>query len=181
MDWLEGQPSCSPHWQWLTLTTDSVATNLYFKHCMQEPRHLQAAVLQGSDIYLDNLKNCFPVAALAEQASRAVEQILSVDVSWQPSIKDAHTGEPVTNSPLQPVMPVDFKAPGAPLIQGKPRTAINLADWLLNQPSALQQIGWLSLGQCLGKVIPDLSHHWVHDQWQFLQMNISVPEVEYEV
>ncbi|TCS41306.1 hypothetical protein [Reinekea marinisedimentorum] len=181
MDWLEGSQSDADEWQWLTLTEDDVATELYFKHCLQNPAHLTAASYRGTANFLGRLTQCFLISAQAESAAYAVENILGVSVEWKHSMTDAKTGEPISSSPLQPVMPVDINAGNRLQLGGRCSTALTLADWLLDQPSALQTLGWYHLGQALGRAIPDYSHHWVTNQWQFLQTNIDVPEVIHEV
>jgi hypothetical protein len=169
---LASEPSDSTKWQWITLTRDPLATDLYFQHCEQEPQHLAAAALQGSNTYVEKLLQCFSKSALAEIASDAVETILATPIEWQPVLKSAENGQPLKDSPSLPVAPNNTPSSDYLLLQGQPKTAINVAHWALSQPATMQALAWYHLGQSCAVVLPNLSKHWTHSQWHLLKQRL---------
>ncbi len=163
-------------WQWLTLTNDPIAADLFFTHCEQVPHHLAAAALQGSQHYLVRLLQCFSKLSLAESAALAVENILATKIEWQPVLADAKTGKPLKNSPSLPMPPTLPEGSHAGLLLGQPKTPVNVANWLLSQPAALQVLAWYHLGQCCHKVLPNLSRHWTHSQWHLLKQSLPIEQ-----
>ena len=113
---------------------------------------------------------------LASLAAQAIEAILATPVNWQPSLVDAATGATVEGAASVPIAP-DFKSNSQQaLLQGQLKSPYTLALWLPDQHPSLQRLGWSHLGQSLGQVFPDLSRHWTHSQWHYLQAHIASPE-----
>ena len=170
---LAAAPSTDDKWQWLTLTSDPIAGELFFSHCEQVPLHLPAAALNGSPYYLKRLLAAFSISALAQPAAEAVAAILAAPIDWKPVLTDTQTGEPIADAPSLPVVPTVPEFGEAVLLSGQPKDALNVAQWMLAQPAPLQGLAWFHLGQCLKTVLPNLSCHWTHSQWHLLKQNFA--------
>ena len=176
MELLASKPSDSDMWQWITLSSDPIATDLYFQHCEHFPNHLAAAALQGSNRYLEKLMQCFNKASLAEAAVFAVESILATPIEWQPVLTQVDNGKPVKDAPSLPIIPNNANVSESFLLQGQTKTVRSVAHWLLAQPTSMQALAWYHLGQCCNTVLPNLSQHWTHSQWRELRAIVSAEQ-----
>ena len=173
---LSTQAPQSDHWTWLTLSENARSLDLFFQHCESEPSHLPVAALQGTTACIDHLLSCFRKAPMAKAAASAIEVILATPVDWQPALVDTATGESVAGSSAYPVAPDIGGEHAQALLQGQLKNASNLSAWFLNQHPQVQRMGWYHLGQLLGQVLPDMTYHWTHCQWRFLQSQVVLTQ-----
>lgn len=159
---LQQREAASKWWQWLPLT--GARDKAFEEHVMTHPEHLWACVFDSSSHMMSQVREWLNTSQLNESAAWVLEQWHAKPLEYKPVVSDAASGRGPANAPTNASLPETFESPSSPIFMGQPKTAQSVAQWLLQQSSERQLLGWLHLGQLTQNVLPDLSTHWLHTQ-----------------